>query len=620
MSTRAGTSPVGVIGVGYVGLVTAACFADLGHEVVCRDIDAARVEALQSGDAPIYEPGIDRLLERNRGRMTFTLDMADVFARCRVVFVCVDTPQMQSGDADLSRVNRVLDELPALDERVVLVMKSTVPVGTAARLQPELEARGLGHVGYVSNPEFLREGRAIADFMEPDRIVIGSFEPADGDRVAALYADLDAPVVRTDPASSEMSKYASNAFLATKISFINEIANVCEQVDADVTVVAHAMGLDERIGTHFLRPGIGYGGSCLPGDETVQVVDADAIREVSLQHLYESHGGEGSVIEPIGLSVLSWSPGSDQPEFLPVSTLTRRPYTGEVVTITCAGGQRVTATADHPFLVLGDRDPEPVVEPAATVAVGDRLPMVVEGDLPSIDPVRQMTGALAQPVEPVVQRVVSTTVTSVERSSFDGDVYSMEVPDTETFVTSGGLIVHNCFPKDVQALKQLAGNSGYHFQLLTAVIEVNELQKRRVVGKLERHLGPLRGRRIALLGLAFKANTDDMREASSLVLSARLLAEGAHVVAYDPVAGPAARRVLDDRVELADSMLEAVRGADAAVVVTEWGEFRSLASAVVRDSMATAVIVDGRNLLDPAQARAAGFAYESVGRPGSDPA
>ena len=196
----------------------------------------------------------------------------------------------------------------------------------------------------------------------------------------------------------------------------------------------------------------------------------------------------------------------------------------------------------------------------------------------------------------------------------------MEVPETETFVTSGGLIVHNCFPKDVQALKQLAGNSGYHFQLLTAVIEVNELQKRRVVGKLERHLGPLRGRRIALLGLAFKANTDDMREASSLVLSARLLAEGADVVAYDPVAGAAARRVLDDRVELADSMLEAVRGADAAVVVTEWGEFRSLASAAVRDSMATALIVDGRNLLDPAQARAAGFAYESVGRPGSDPA
>ncbi len=256
--------------------------------------------------------------------------------------------------------------------------------------------------------------------------------------MAALYANFEeTTVVRTDVASAEMIKYASNAFLATKISFINEIANVCEEIGADVSVVAHGMGLDERIGPHFLRPGIGYGGSC--------------------------------------------------------------------------------------------------------------------------------------------------------------------------------------FPKDVRALKQLAGNSGYHFQLLTSVIEVNELQKRRVVGKLERHLGPLRGRRIALLGLAFKANTDDMREASSLVLAARLLAEGAQVVAYDPVAMPAAVRLLGDEIELAGSMLEAVGGADAAVIVTEWGEFRGLASAAVREAMAQPLIVDGRNLLDPAQARAAGFVYESVGRPG-DPA
>jgi UDPglucose 6-dehydrogenase len=209
---------------------------------------------------------------------------------------------------------------------------------------------------------------------------------------------------------------------------------------------------------------------------------------------------------------------------------------------------------------------------------------------------------------------------SLERRPFDDTVYSLEVPEAHTFVTSGGTVVHNCFPKDVQALKQLAGNSGYHFQLLTSVIEVNELQKRRVVGKLEKHLGPLRGRRIALLGLAFKANTDDMREASSLVLSARLRAEGARVVAYDPVAMEAARERLPEGVELAGSMLEAVRGADAAVIVTEWGEFRSLASEPVRDAMASPVIVDGRNLLDPAQARAAGFTYESVGRPSAEPA
>jgi UDPglucose 6-dehydrogenase len=389
---------------------------------------------LRRGEVPIYEPNVERLLERNRGRLRFTLDMGELFERCRVVFVCVDTPSLVSGDADLSRVQQVLSELPELDERFVLVMKSTVPVGTGEKVRAELEARGLDNVGYVSNPEFLREGRAVSDFLEPDRIVVGAFEAEDAELVCGLYADVDAPVVRTDVASAEMIKYAANCFLATKISFINEIANVCEEVGADVSVVAHGMGLDKRIGTEFLRAGAGYGGSC--------------------------------------------------------------------------------------------------------------------------------------------------------------------------------------FPKDVRALKQLAGNSGYHFQLLTAVIEVNELQKRRVVGKLKAHLDSLRGRRIALLGLAFKADTDDMREATSLVLSSRLIAEGAHVVAYDPVAMEQARRLLDDRVELAGSMLEAVTDADAAVIVTEWGEFRKLASREVREAMATPLIVDGRNLLEPRQARDAGFVYESVGRPG----
>jgi UDPglucose 6-dehydrogenase len=437
MSQTGDTQPVGVIGVGYVGLVTAVCFADLGHEVVCLDVNEARIEALRAGKVPIYEPGVDRLLARNRSRLRFTLDLAEVVDRCRIVFVCVDTPATYSGDADLSRVRAVVDALPRTGERFVLVMKSTVPVGTGEKVREDMDARGLGHLGYVANPEFLREGRAVADFMEPDRIVIGAFAAADARAVADLYVNVRAPVIRTDVASAEMIKYASNAFLATKISFINEIANVCEEVGADVGVVAEGMGLDARIGTHFLRPGIGYGGSC--------------------------------------------------------------------------------------------------------------------------------------------------------------------------------------FPKDVKALKQLAGNSGYHFQLLMSVIEVNDLQKRRVVGKLERHLGSLRGTRIALLGLAFKADTDDMREASSLVLAARLRAEGATVVGYDPVAMPNAAALLGADVDLAGSMLEAVTGADAAVIVTEWGEFRQVCSAAVRDAMRTPLLVDGRNLLDPRQARAAGFAYESVGRP-SDPA
>jgi UDPglucose 6-dehydrogenase len=433
MKGNGNTRPVGVIGVGYVGLVTAACFAELGHDVVCLDVKAERIEALRNGTVPIYEPGVDRLLARNRARLRFTLELDDVVGSCRIAFVCVDTPATHSGDADLTRVRAVIDSLPETGERLVIVMKSTVPVGTGEKLRDDLEARGLGHVGYVSNPEFLREGRAVADFLEPDRIVIGAFAEADARAVADLYAGVRAPVITTDVASAEMIKYASNAFLATKISFINEIANVCEEMGADVGVVAQGMGLDARIGSHFLRPGIGYGGSC--------------------------------------------------------------------------------------------------------------------------------------------------------------------------------------FPKDVKALKQLAGNSGYHFQLLTSVIEVNDLQKRRVVGKLERHLGSLRGTRIALLGLAFKADTDDMREASSLVLAGRLRAEGATVVGYDPVAMQNAAELLGDDVELAGSMLEAVTGADAAVIVTEWGEFRQLCTRAVREAMRTPLVVDGRNLLDPAAARAAGFAYESVGRP-----
>jgi len=426
--------PLGILGAGWVGLVTAACFAELGHRVVVRDVQAERIEALQAGRVPIYEPGLAELVERNRERLSFTLSIEDVFAEAHAAFVCVGTPSTHSGDADLTAVWNVLDELPEFDERTILVMKSTVPVGTGEKVRHELESRGLAHVGYVSNPEFLAEGTAIRDFTTPDRVVVGSFAEADGDAVAALYERLGVPIVRTDVASAEMIKLASNAFLMTRISFINEIANVCELVGADVADVAEAVGLDRRLGPHFLRAGIGYGGSC--------------------------------------------------------------------------------------------------------------------------------------------------------------------------------------FPKDSLALKQLAANSGYHFQLLSAVIEVNELQKRRVVAKLAKHLGSLQGRTVALLGLAFKPNTDDMREAPSLVLAGRLIAEGATVRAWDPVAIPEARKHLPG-VEFAETVLEAVSGADAAVIVTEWDELRDLASAEVRDAMRTPVVVDGRNLLDPEAAQAAGFTYEGIGRASS---
>jgi UDPglucose 6-dehydrogenase len=423
------TARIGIFGAGWVGLVTGACFAELGHEVVVRDVVPEKIEALQHGQLPFHEQGVLALLERNAERVTYTLDVNDI-PGCEFLFVCVDTPPTYSGDADLSKVWTVVDELPELPGHPILVMKSTVPVGTGEKVRAGLDQRGLDHVGYVSNPEFLAEGRAIRDFMQPDRIVVGSFESEDGDAVARLYEAIDAPMVRADVNSAEMIKLAANAFLMTRISFINEIANVCEATGADVVKVAEGVGLDNRLGPHFLRAGIGYGGSC--------------------------------------------------------------------------------------------------------------------------------------------------------------------------------------FPKDSLALKQLASNSGYHFQLLSAVIEVNELQKRRVVGKLKRHLGSLHGKTVALLGLAFKANTDDMREAPSIVLASRLLAEGAEVRAWDPVADGS---TLPRGVEVVGSVLDAVRGADAAVIVTEWPELRDLASEEVRSAMTNPLIVDGRNLLDPDATRTAGFAYEGIGRP-----
>jgi UDPglucose 6-dehydrogenase len=420
--------PIGVIGVGWVGLVTAACFAELGHEVWARDIVAEKVESLSRGEVPIHEPSLQQLVADNAARLHFTTEMGDVLDHTRLLFVCVDTPPTYSGDADLSRVESVLDELGDSDEHA-LVMKSTVPVGTGRSIQ-----RRRPGVGYISNPEFLKEGSAVEDFMRPDRVVVGADDGSQeyADRVVALYEPLGAPVVSTDVASAEMIKLASNAFLATKISFINEIANVSEELGADVQEVAYGMGLDARIGPKFLRAGIGYGGSC--------------------------------------------------------------------------------------------------------------------------------------------------------------------------------------FPKDVQALKQLAGNSGYHFQLLTSVIEVNELQKRRTIGKLQKHLGSLVGKEVALLGVAFKPDTDDIREATSLVLSGRLQGEGAQVRVYDPVAAKSADSMLGG-ARICDSALDAVDGADAVVLVTEWPEFAELDwTGEVKSRMRVPLVVDGRNFLDRDALVEAGFTYEGIGR------
>jgi UDPglucose 6-dehydrogenase len=892
---------IGVVGVGWVGLVTAVCFAELGHEVWARDIVAEKVESLSRGEVPIHEPGLPELVTKNAERLHFTTDMAEVLDHAQLLFICVDTPPTYSGDADLSRIEAVLAELGDSSEHA-LVMKSTVPVGTGRSIQ-----RRRPGTGYVANPEFLKEGTAVADFLKPDRVVVGADEGSEelSARVAELYASLEAPLVMTDVASAEMIKLASNAFLATKISFINEIANVSEELGADVSEVARGMGLDDRIGPRFLQAGIGYGGSCLLPRETVLVRQSGRTSLTSFEDLWERLREDGEdepqegVITPGDLDVLSYLPEQQEPIFLPVMCVTRRDYEGEVLQVRTKMGRRVSTTPDHPFLVT-DSGGEPlrrvfandlteehwlpvalqrdepadaasmasilaasdsaglshdrlIVRPRASelhslvsrpiaerretflrassaaartgdvkrtgalrldeAGLGDvslsgatlattrngsrgnseielsprlwrvaglyiaegcasahrlewafhpsreehlvdevvrlwshcgvntsiystatsrkvvlrsrlvsawwtevlgfgrtsyqqRLPDLIwdrpdrdkwallsglfegdgswslQGGGPSIVielgtisdeladgvlrllgdlgivasrqigrarksttdthwirisgadqveraldliPQRDRTGALAsiarqrKCIAPTGYRrrdsgSVRVRVASIDRRSYRGPVFSLEVPGAHSFVASGGLALHNCFPKDVQALKQLAGNTGYHFQLLTAVIEVNELQKRRTVGKLQKHLGSLVGKEVALLGVAFKPNTDDIREAASLVLSGRLQGEGASVRVYDPVAAQRADGILGG-ARICATALDAVDGADAVVLVTEWPEFGELDWAgEVKRRMRQPLVVDGRNFLDRDALVKAGFTYEGIGR------
>src|SRR4051794_7449658 len=380
MSTN--REPIGVIGTGYVGLVTAAGFAELGNEVFCIDIDEAKVQGLRDGRMPIWEPGLAELVERHRDRMHFSTDIGEALEHARLLFVAVGTPPTYSGDADLSAVHAVVESMPASD-RHALVMKSTVPVGTGATIKRLFAEQGKGF-SYVSCPEFLKEGSAVADFLEPDRVVVGDDGDWAGDAVVDLYAPLDAPLVRTDIASAEMIKLAANAFLATKISFINEIANVCEVTGSNVTEVARGIGLDDRIGPKFLQAGVGFGGSCLTGDETVLVRHHGRTELLSFERLWarlEDEDGEfeAGVIEPEGVEVLSWLPGGDAPRFMPVSHATRRRHTGDILEVRTKMGRRVRATADHPFLVGDGTSDDVDVKLADELGTSDWLPLAGGG-------------------------------------------------------------------------------------------------------------------------------------------------------------------------------------------------------------------------------------------------
>ncbi len=429
---------VAVVGTGYVGLVVGACLAESGNDVICVDKDEAKVRMLRRGKSPIYEPGIEDLLRRNKaeGRLTFTTDLAKAVRQSTIIFIAVGTPQGEDGSADLQHVMGVArDVARAMNGYKVIVDKSTVPVGTAQKVRDVVRRETTHPFSVVSNPEFLKQGAAVDDFMKPDRVVIGADDSKAADLMVALHKPFTrtgAPIMVMDTASAELAKYAANAMLATKISFMNEIANVCEAYGADVDRVRQAMGSDRRIGTAFLFPGVGYGGSC--------------------------------------------------------------------------------------------------------------------------------------------------------------------------------------FPKDVKALVKFSGDKKYDFRILKAVEAVNESQKRVLVKKLESHFGTLKGKTIAVWGLAFKPKTDDMREAPAIPIIKALLEKGAKVQAHDPEAMSTAKGLFKGGITYTSRNYDALKGADALAILTEWQEFREPDFARMKKLLKNPVVFDGRNIYQPAQMKELGFTYYSIGR------
>ncbi len=918
-------STICVIGTGYVGLVTGTCLADMGNSVTCVDIVAEKIERLKQGILPIYEPGLEELVERNveAGRLHFTTSYDEGLDNAEFIFVAVNTPTGTSqGGADMRYVESAARSIAEkLDHYAVIINKSTVPVGSGdvvSRIIRNSLKRPEVPFAVVSNPEFLREGSAVLDFQNPDRVVLGSSDQAAAHHVALLYLPLRAHIVITDLYTAEMIKYASNAFLATKISFINEIAQICERLGADVKEVAVGMGYDKRIGRAFLDAGLGYGGSCFEADETVFTLNSPNVAAERFDTLFTKGGKSFSgdvvdVVLPEHQRVLAFDLETGAPILADVKAITRRPYKGKMVKLNTSMGRTLSVTADHPVILY--RDAQFNIMEAAAVVAGDRLMALCE--LPTVEAANSLNlldllketsleadvyvqptdntfsehykqfasaipremlkypdeikqhnrmslqlfrylseaGALNVPTEklrlytakgaatminavlPVdadllrvcgyylaegwisqdtgragatrerigfsfheqeieyiedVQRILQrwgmkfierrsthahTTIVSSRifawllrdllkcgvrsedkalprmvfnvtpelrkeliRGAFSGDgavttvqdgqnlmleyatvsksladgmtlllqtigiipsirtrwmnkstqvayilrvsgydqiaalkdvfgnkrlariesvlagyqrriqphgyerhgafatlivrevehtdvettVYSMET-STGTLIASSGLISHNCFPKDVRALAHMADEAGLHPQLLHAVMDINHDQRRLVVSKLTAILGSLRGCTIGILGLAFKPNTDDMREAPSVDIIRWVTSQGAKVRVYDPIAAKTGRDALEraevrmEDVQFSKDAYEVAEGADALVIVTEWNEFKSLNMTQIHTIMRRPVLVDGRNIYEASEMNRIGFIYRGMGR-GTSPA
>ena len=717
-----------IIGTGYVGLTTGACFAHLGHDVVCADIDADKVERLNRGEVPIVEHRLDVLVAEGlrRGNLRFVLGAAAAVEDCEIAFLCVPTPQGEDGSADLSYVEAAAAEIaPVLPYESIVVNKSTVPVGSTKVVERVLKRPD---VRVVSNPEFLREGSAVDDFLRPDRVVVGCDDRSAAITVGKLYDNVRAQVIVTDPASAETIKYAANAFLATKLSFINAIAAICEGVGADVNDVVVGMGYDKRIGTEFLRPGPGWGGSCFDGAETLLVADVDGPRLVRFDEL--------STVELDGLEVLSWREGQIMPEFMPALGISERPYRGDMVDIRTKMGRRLTVTADHPMVVrdgdtttiklageltdadwlpislgqplidtlrAGDLDVESLVElarsdhripdqiweasesakqallrglwagdgswsllnggPSVALEYGTVSPQLADGMLRLlgelgvvarhkvartskstvdthwlvISGADQIEGALwlleaheradvARHIGRQSKRIAPTgyqldrkgtawvRVIEATRRPAEQRVYSVEVAANHTVVTTGGLVAHNCFPKDSRALLKIANEAGYRFDLLAGVIAVNDEQFDRVAGKIRDAAGgSLAGKTVGVWGLTFKARTDDLRDSPSISIIHRLLGEGARVQAFDPTV-EAMKPGVPAGVEVCADAYAATDGADVLAVLTEWDDFRWIDPKLVASKMRGRVVIDGRNLLERTAWNHAGFTHLGIGR------
>ena len=879
-------SKCGVVGAGYVGLATAVTLTHLGHEVTVAEVNPERLATLRDGRSPILEAGLEERIAQGVADqlLRFVSDSREAATEADFVFLCVQTPMGASGRADLSYLEQAAEEIgPVLAQDAIVITKSTVPVGSSRVVERVIRREG---VKVVSSPEFLQEGSAVHDSLHPTRIVLGCDDQAAVAKVATLLEPLGAPMIVTNPASAETIKYAANSFLAMKISFANSVAAVCEGIGANVDDVMLGIGYDPRIGVAFLRPGPGFGGSCLLGEETVLARRGQWAGILTLEEFHDRYQAGSEAWE-----VLSWRDGDPGPAFLPVSAVTRRAYAGPVLDIRTKMGRRVAVTPDHPFVASDGLDLRPIATKLAgdltltdwlPVAIGNvelepppgeysmleaaraagledrkvivrlsgdqraelrRNDMVFDGprrwdirrngtarlselaiaevnpqggllgtvkngtyvptEIPSDEDFWQMVGlylaegfvgrdgdrrrirwcfnhtgeedlvefvasywerlgvkatrdrlptthavtlssrilaaffqdvlrlgsncyekripdqAWAQPmthkrallrglwdgdgswsllnrgpsvvfeygtasreladgmlrllgdqgitarlkvgrtpkstvdnywlcisgaeqlerclwllpgdeavtvsayidtqkkrIRPTGYRATKNAswvrIASIAERDFEGFVYSAEVPGSSTFVTTHGLVVHNCLPKDLGAIKASSEDAGYKFELLDAVQRVNEQQLERIVNKIARHARPLNGSTVAIWGLTFKARTADLRDSPAIEIARRLRERNARVVAYDPTvtqSGPGL-----EGIDVVTDPYAATEGASALAVLTEWDEFRGLDFEKVASLMKHAAIVDARNLLDAAPLRKLGFEYEGLGR------